>query len=141
MIQSFDVLNNIFDWCCADEELCSILGIDTTLTGTDQLKVQNDKLRREFQTADVIEHKDIPFISYYFMHSEKTKNNWLVNIGDLYVDIYASDMYTISQISKRFREIVSSHMEILLNYEGQHYSGVDGVYKYRLIYNPLVDGE
>ena len=64
MIQSFDVLNNIFDWCCADEELCSILGIDTTLTGTDQLKVQNDKLRREFQTADVIEHKDIPFISY-----------------------------------------------------------------------------
>ena len=44
-------------------------------------------------------------------------------------------------VTKRFREIVSSHMEILLNYEGQHYSGVDGVYKYRLIYNPLVDGE
>ena len=141
MIQSVDVLNNIFDWCCADEELCSILGIDTTLTGTDQLKIQNDKLRREYQTDDVIEYKDIPFISYYFMHSEKTKNNWLVNIGDLYVDIYASDMYTISQIAKRFREIVSSNMEILLNYEGQHYSGVDGVYKYRLIYNPLVDGE
>ena len=75
------------------------------------------------------------------MHSEKSKNNWLVNIGDLYVDIYADSMYTISQIAKRFREVVSSNMEILLNYEGQHYSGVDGVYKYRLIYNPLIDGE
>ena len=141
MKQSFDILNYIFDWCCSDTELCELLGIDTSLTGVDQLKVQNDKLRREYQTADVIERKDIPFISYYFMHSEKSKNNWLVNIGDLYVDIYADSMYTISQIAKRFREVVSSNMEILLNYEGQHYSGVDGVYKYRLIYNPLIDGE
>ena len=88
MKQSFDILNDIFDWCCADEELCALLDIDTSLTGLDQLKVQNDKLRREYQTADVIERKDIPFISFYFMHSEKTKSNWLVNVGDLYIDIY-----------------------------------------------------
>ena len=141
MKQSFDILNDIFDWCCADEELCDLLDIDTSLTGLDQLKVQNDKLRREYQTADVIEHKDIPFISFYFMHSEKTKSNWLVNVGDLYIDIYADNMHSISLIAKRFRKIVSSKMEILLNYEGQHYSGVNGVYKYRLIYNPLIDGE
>ena len=67
MKQSFDILNDIFDWCCADEELCALLEIDTSLTGLDQLKVQNDKLRREYQTADVIEHKDIPFISFYFI--------------------------------------------------------------------------
>ena len=63
------------------------------------------------------------------------------NIGDLYIDIYADNMHSISLIAKRFRKIVSSKMEILLNYEGQHYSGVNGVYKYRLIYNPLIDGE
>lgn len=141
MIQSFQLLNEIFDWCCADEELCQLLGIDTTLTGIDQLNNQNNKLRREFQTADVIERKDIPFISYYFMHSEKSKSNWLVNIGDLVVDIYASDMFTIGAIATRFRSVISTNTEMLLNYEGQHFSGVDGVYKYRLIYNPQVDGE
>lgn len=140
MIQSFDILNNIFDWCCSDKELCQLLNIDNTLTGTDLLKNQNDRLRREFQTADVIEADEVPFISYYFLHAEKSKSNWLVNVGDLCIDIYADSIYTAGLIAKRFRKIVGNHMEILLNYEGQHYSGVDGVYKYRLIYNPLMDG-
>lgn len=140
MIDSFQLLDDIFDWCIADEELCEIIGIDNTLTGNQLLANQNNKLRREYQTDDVIKSDDVPFISYYFMHSEKAKTNWMVNIGDLYVDIYADTMYKISQISRCFRRILAEHMETMLNYEGQHYSGVNGVYKYRLIYNPLIDG-
>lgn len=140
MIDSFQLLDDIFDWCIADEEFCKIIGIDNTLTGNQLLANQNNKLRREYQTDDVIKSDDVPFISYYFMHSEKAKTNWMVNIGDLYVDIYADTMYKISQISRCFRRILAEHMEIMLNYEGQHYSGVNGVYKYRLIYNPLIDG-
>lgn len=140
MIDSFQLLDDIFDWGIADEEFCEIIGIDNTLTGNQLLANQNNKLRREYQTDDVIKSDDVPFISYYFMHSEKAKTNWMVNIGDLYVDIYADTMYKISQISRCFRRILAEHMEIMLNYEGQHYSGVNGVYKYRLIYNPLIDG-
>ena len=141
MIDSFQLLDDIFDWCIADEELCEIIGIDNTLVGNQLLTNQNNKLRREYQTDDVIKSDDVPFISYYFMHSEKAKTNWMVNIGDLYIDIYANTMYKISQISRCFRRILAEHMETMLNYEGQHYSGVNGVYKYRLIYNPLIDGE
>lgn len=140
MINSFELLNKIFDICCNDVELCDLLGIDNKLTNTDLLDNQNNKLRREYQTDEVISSKDIPFISYYFMHSEKLKNNWTVNVGDLYVDIYADSIYKAGEISYRFRELLSSNMEILLMYEGQHYSGVNGVYKYRLIYNTLIDG-
>lgn len=141
MIDSFDLLNKIFDICIADEELTSLLQIDDTLTGYDLLDNQNFKLRREYQTSDVIEMNDTPFISYYFMHSEKTKKNYLVNVGDLYIDIYASNMYDLSCIVKRFRNLMKSNFTMLMMYEGQHYSGVMGVYKYRLIYNPLIDGE
>lgn len=142
MIDSFECLNIIFDICANDKELCDLLKIDSKLTGTDLLKAQNDKLRREYQTADVIKSEDAPFISYYFLHAEKVKTNWLVNKGDLVVDIYAQSMYEAGMICRRFRKLIAdSKMEILLNYEGQHYSGVVGVYKYRLIYNPLIDGE
>lgn len=142
MVNSFDLLNKIFDLLANDKEMCQYLEIDTTkLKGNKLLDKLNDKLRREYQTAEVIERDDVPFISFYFMHAEKTKNNWLVNKGDLYVDIYVSNIYTAGQISKRFRQIIADNLKILLNYEGQHFSGVIGVYKYRLIYNPLIDGE
>lgn len=141
MRDSFDLLNKIFDLCSNDQEICDLLKVDKSLTGNKLLVNKNKKLRREYQTPEVIDSKDVPFISYYFLHSEKTKKNWLVNKGDLVVDIYSSSIYEIGLIAKRFRSILSANMEILLNYEGQHYSGVNGVYKYRLIYNPLIDGE
>lgn len=141
MVNSFDLLNKIFDLLANDKEMCQYLEIDAKLKGNKLLDKLNDKLRREYQTAEVIERDDVPFISFYFMHSEKTKNNWLVNKGDLYVDIYVSNIYMAGQISKRFRQIMADNLKILLNYEGQHFSGVIGVYKYRLIYNPLIDGE
>lgn len=142
MINSFNLLDRIFELCSQDEEMLSLLKIDTSLQGDRLLDVLNDKLRREYQTAEVIEAEDCPFISYYFMHSEKNKHNWLVNIGDLYIDVYANSMYDIEKIVTRFRNIMKNNSnKILLNYEGQHFSGVNNVYKYRLIYNPLIDGE
>lgn len=142
MINSFDILDEIFTKCVSDEEMVTLLNIDTELTDTNLLDSQNNKVRREYQTADVIEPKDAPFISVYFMHAEKSKRNYLVNVGDLYVDIYTQSMYEAGLISKAFRRIAKTlDVQPLLMYEGQHYSGVTGVYKYRLIYNPLMDGE
>jgi hypothetical protein len=137
MRYSFDLLNDIFDWCVADAELMRLLGIKDIA----DLEEVNGKLRREYQTDDVISSEDTPFLSYYFMHAEKTKNNWCANKGDLYVDIYTHTMYDAGMIAKRFRQILCEHTEIMLNYEGQHFSGVTGIYKYRLIYNPLIDGK
>jgi hypothetical protein len=141
MINSFDLLNKIFDLLASDAEMCKLLNIKAETKGNQLLDILNDKMRREYQTAEVIKAKDAPFISFYFMHSEKTKNNWLVNKGDLYVDIYAHNMYKAGLISKRFRALIADNFKILMVYEGQHFSGVTGVYKYRLIYNPLIDGE
>lgn len=139
MIYSFDLLDEIFGWCYADEEMCELLNLDKDSDYV--LDIANNKLRREYQTDTNIEAGDVPFISFYFMHSEKFKKNWLVNVGDLYVDIYAHSMYEAGKIAKRFRELFAENREVMLNYEGQHFSGVNGVYKYRLIYNPLIDGK
>lgn len=139
MIYSFDLLDEIFGWCYADEEMCELLNLDKDSDYV--LDIANNKLRREYQTDTNIEAGDVPFISFYFMHSEKFKKNWLVNVGDLYVDIYAHSMYEAGKIAKRFRQLFSENREVMLNYEGQHFSGVNGVYKYRLIYNPLIDGK
>ena len=139
MIYSFDLLDEIFGWCYADEEMCELLNLDKDSDYV--LDIANNKLRREYQTDTNIEAGDVPFISFYFMHSEKFKKNWLVNVGDLYVDIYAHSMYGAGKIAKRFRELFAENREVMLNYEGQHFSGVNGIYKYRLIYNPLIDGK
>lgn len=141
MRNSFNLLDEIFDICINDEEMLGYLQVDIETQG-DDLELLNQKLSREYQTAEVIEPEDCPFISYYFMHSEKSKHNWLVNIGDLYIDIYANSIYDIEKIVTRFRQLMKDMPnKMLLNYEGQHFSGVNNVYKYRLIYNPLVDGE
>lgn len=141
MKNSFDLLNDIFELLSNDMEMCHILNVDTTKTGNDLLDILNKKLKREYQTPDVIHPKDAPFISFYFMHSEKTRNNWLVNIGDLYIDIYYHNFSQAKQITTRLRKLISEYLNILMVYEGQHFSGVTGVYKYRLIYNPLIDGK
>lgn len=142
MINSFNTLDIIFNLCSKDDKLLDYLQVDKNLSGNQLLDELNKKISREYQTAEIIKPNDVPFISYYFMHSEKSKRNWLVNIGDLYVDVYASSMYDIELIVTRFRELISgSDLNMLLNYEGQHFSGVHNIYKYRLIYNPLIDGE
>lgn len=141
MINSFDLLNEIFEVLANDMDMCHLLKIDTSKTGNALLDIQNSKLRREYQTAEIIKPNDAPFISFYFMHAEKTKNNWLVNIGDLFIDIYSNNFYQASQITKRVRKLISANFDILMVYEGQHFSGVTGVHKYRLIYNPLIDGK
>lgn len=141
MKNSFDLLNDIFELLSNDREICYLLGISENITGNDLLDIQNRKLKREYQSADVIKPKDAPFISFYFMHSEKLRNNWLVNVGDLYIDIYYHNFNQASKITKRLRKLISEYLDILMVYEGQHFSGVTGVYKYRLIYNPLIDGK
>lgn len=142
MINSFNVLDTIFDICSKDDILLDYLQANKKLSGNQLLEELNKKINREYQTAEIIKPKDVPFISYYFMHAEKSKRNWLVNVGDLYVDVYASSMYEVELIVTRFRELmIDSNLGMLLNYEGQHFSGVNNVYKYRLIYNPLIDGE
>lgn len=134
MRDSFDLLNKIFDLSIIDNELMLLLGSPSTLDE------QNNRLRREIQTADVIEETDIPFVSFYFDGSTKSKVNYMANKGDLYFDIYAGSIYVISQIAKAIRKLLSGNMEIAFMYEGQQPSGVNGVYKYRLIYNPIIDG-
>lgn len=141
MKTSFDILNEIFNLCINDTEMSTLLGIDSSLSDNKLLDEQNNKLRREFQTDEVIKSKDCPFISFYFLHAEKTKTNWLVNTGDLVIDIYTHNIYETELIANRLRFLIANNIYALLTHEGQHYSGVNGVYKYRLIYNPLIDGE
>ena len=137
MRNSFDLLNDIFNWCVADEEVMRMLGV-TDNTDTDVLK---DKLRLECQADEAVTAAAVPFIAYYFTRAEKLEHNWLVNKGELYVDIYADTLLNAGLLAKRFRQVLNQQSEILLNEEGQHFIGVDGVYKYRLIYNPLIDGK
>lgn len=137
MRNSFDLLNDIFDWCVADEEIMRMLGV-TDNTNTDVLK---NKLRLECQADEAVTATEVPFIAYYFTRAEKLEHNWLVNKGELYVDIYADALSEAGRLSKRFRQLLSGHDEILLSSEGQQSISAYGVCKYRLIYNPLIDGK
>ena len=137
MRNSFDLLNDIFDWCVADEEIMRMLGV-TDNTNTDVLK---NKLRLECQADEAVTATEVPFIAYYFTRAEKLEHNWLVNKGELYVDIYADALSEAGRLSKRFRQLLSGHDEILLSSEGQQSISADVVFKYRLIYKPLIDGK
>lgn len=137
MRNSFDLLNDIFDWCVADEEIMRMLSV-TDNTNTDVLK---NKLRLECQADEAVTAAEVPFIAYYFTRAEKLEHNWLVNKGELYVDIYADALPEAGRLSKRFRQLLSGHDEILLSSEGQQSISDDSVCKYRLIYNPLIDGK
>lgn len=137
MRNSFDLLNDIFDWCAADEEIMRMLSV-TDNTNTDVLK---NKLRLECQADEAVTAAEVPFIAYYFTRAEKLEYNWLVNKGELYVDIYTDTLLNAGLLSKRFRQLLSGHDEILLSSEGQQSISDDGVCKYRLIYNPLIDGK
>lgn len=137
MRNSFDLLNDIFNWCVADEEMMRILGV-TDNTNMDALKA---KLRLECQADTAVTAAAVPFIAYYFTRAEKLEHNWLVNKGELCVDIYTDALLNAGLLVKRFRQVLGEHDEILLSEEGQQNIGLDGVYKYRLIYNPLLDGK
>lgn len=137
MRNSFDLLNDIFDWCVADEEIMRMLSV-TDNTNTDVLK---NKLRLECQADEAVTAAEVPFIAYYFTRAEKLEHNWLVNKGELYVDIYADALPEAGRLSKRFRQLLSGHDEILLSSEGQQSISDNSVCKYRLIYNPLIDGK
>ncbi|WP_298563075.1 hypothetical protein [uncultured Phascolarctobacterium sp.] len=137
MRNSFDLLNDIFNWCVADEEMMRMLGVMDN-TNTDVLK---DKLRLECQADEAVTAAAVPFIAFYFTRAEKLEHNWLVNKGELYVDFYADALLNAGLLAKRFRQVLGEHDEILLSEEGQQSIGADGVYKYRLIYSPLIDGK
>ena len=122
MRNSFDLLNDIFDWCVADEEIMRMLGV-TDNTNTDVLK---NKLRLECQADEAVTATEVPFIAYYFTRAEKLEHNWLVNKGELYVDIYADALSEAGRLSKRFRQLLSGHDEILLSSEGQQSISADG---------------
>ena len=62
MIYSFDLLDEIFGWCYADEEMCELLNLDKDSDYV--LDIGNNKLRREYQTDTNIEAGDVPFISF-----------------------------------------------------------------------------
>ena len=102
MRNSFDLLNDIFDWCVADEEIMRMLGV-TDNTNTDVLK---NKLRLECQADEAVTATEVPFIAYYFTRAEKLEHNWLVNKGELYVDIYADALSEAGRLSKRFRQLL-----------------------------------
>ena len=105
MRNSFDLLNDIFDWCVADEEIMRMLSV-TDNTNTDVLK---NKLRLECQEDEAVTAAEVPFIAYYFTRAEKLEYNWLVNKGELYVDIYTDTLLNAGLLSKRFRQLLSGH--------------------------------
>ena len=57
MIYSFDLLNEIFEWCLNDDEMCNLLGIDKEADNL--LDVANNKLRREYQTDVNVVPEDV----------------------------------------------------------------------------------
>ena len=70
MINSFNVLDTIFDICSKDDILLDYLQVNKNLSGNQLLEELNKKINREYQTAEIIKPKDVPFISYYFRHAE-----------------------------------------------------------------------
>ena len=114
-------------------------------TGGKQYRVQQGDVifveKINSQADEAVTATEVPFIAYYFTRAEKLEHNWLVNKGELYVDIYADALSEAGRLSKRFRQLLSGHDEILLSSEGQQSISADGVCKYRLIYNPLIDGK
>lgn len=126
----FEFLDKLWDMFTNDDEIVSLL----------QIQDEEDysyKIRQANVEAKGFEANRFPLIAMWFMGADETFND-LVNQGYLCIDVYSEDVETTKQIVKRIVTLVHEEFNIRLKGGGQYQSELTPVYKYRVVFKPLV---
>lgn len=134
MDTSFGLQDKLYNLFINDATLLSL--VDNP-TGDEQL---NNKFRREDAMPELLDKSDLDFIAFFFINSQQTRNA-KANEGILEINFYTSFRYNAKRLVERVRELIDNeYPEWGLIAEGQKPSGIIGVYKYRLRFDPLIAG-
>lgn len=133
-MDTFDVQDKLFNLFVDDTELCKLLSI----TDPKNNDLTNTKIRREIQSTELINNKNLPFISVFFANSYRT-GNWKMNHGLLEIDVYSGTRYNAKKIVKRIKSLLSEYDDMYVYHEGQVASGIVGIYEYSMRLYPLVE--
>lgn len=124
------------------DKLWNIFTNDPELVKLLQLNPEDDasyaeKYHEQDRPVDEFEADSLPFIAFYFTDAATTKNDFM-NLGFLYIDIYAGSRDDSTTIRDRIVELMHKNFDERVRAEGQRSSGVKNVYKYRVAFTPLV---
>lgn len=131
MATAFKTQDQIFNILKSDTVLLNIIG---NPVGNDALNI---KFKREMCSVDVINAKDLDFISFYFVNAMPTKN-YMVNKGILIIDYYTALRYNSMLLSDRVVFLLNKYMDLNISSEGQIPSGMVGIYQYRQRFMPTI---
>lgn len=129
-MNAFEFADKIYSLCADNEELKQLLDVVTD----DDYEL---KIRTEDVMAEGYEAEKLPFIAIYFAEAWKTYNDF-TNLGFLYIDIYTGMRNSVPAIRKILVDIMHDNFDVRVRNEMQTPSGVHAVYKYRLVFAPLI---
>lgn len=134
-MNTFEWNQSITDLFYADEELTELLGFNDA--SPDAIKIyQHEHPIDEFEMAH------LPALAIHFDEAETTYNDF-VNRGFLNVDIFVSkeDYELAGDIRKRIVTLMFDTYNEVCRGEGQAYSGIRDIFKYTMVYTPLVNSK
>lgn len=96
------------------------------------------KFRRQNNILTEVDSDSLPFISFVFKDADNT-GNYLRNKGMLQIDIYCSVDYVAENIYNVVVPLVKQVDDIIIAAEGEAPTGITGIYRYRVRFQPLVN--
>ena len=127
---SFEYVDTLWSLCADNEELKDLLEV-----------VDDEDYETKIRTEDVMpegyEPENLPFIAIYIADTQSTYNDF-ANLSNLYIDIYSSMRNNVPAIRKILVDMRHDNCDERVRSEMQTPSGIHAVYKYRLIFTPLI---
>lgn len=133
-MNSFDYLNELWNLFSEDNQLAEIMGL------SDEEDNYSSKIHLQEMPVEAFDAENLPMIEVYFADAESTFNDFAKR-GILHIDIMVNkdDMFTAGKIRKRIVELMFDTFNEVSRGEGQFESGIRDIYKYRVVYTPLIN--
>lgn len=132
-VNTFEYLDSLWNLFTGDEELLTLMN----LNGEDDYSYA---IHLQEMPAEKFSPDYLPMLEVYFADSEPTYNDFAKR-GILHIDIMVnrSDPSLAGKIRKRIVELMFQTYNEVSRGEGQFESGIRDIYKYRVVYTPLVN--
>lgn len=132
-MNTFEYLESLWGLFTDDAELIALMGLGESDDYSNSIYLQE-------MPAEEFSPDKLPMLEIYFADSESTYNDFAKR-GILHIDIMVnrSDISLAGKIRKRIVELMFQAYNEVSRGEGQYESGIRDIYKYRVVYTPLVN--
>lgn len=129
-MRSFQFINKLWGIFTKDEQLASLLN----LYSDEDYEL---RVRRQDVLPEGYDANNVPFIAMYFIETDFSYNHFVAP-GYFCIEVYAHNVDNAIAIINRVMDIVHKEFDLRLKGEGQFHSGIDTLFKYRLVFKPLI---